>query len=90
MIWISTAAAAELLTKHNGREITSAYVRTLASKGLVESKTTDDGKNLLVKRAEFEGRVVYTRAGQRVANRARDQRSVRPGARLRKKQAEGE
>lgn len=90
MTWIDTKEAARLLSEHNEREISSAYVRTLASKGLVKSKVSDDGKSLLVQKADFENRTVFTRAGRRVENRVRDQRSGRPGGRPRKDQKKPE
>lgn len=84
MGWIKTDEAAKLLSDTNKRPISAAYVRTLASKGAIESKPTADGKHLLVKREDVENRVIHTRSGRRVEQRVRDKRSGRPGGRPRK------
>lgn len=90
MNWIDTKEAARLLSAHNSREITAAYVRTLVAKNMIEGKSSEDGKSLLVKKKDVEKRTVHTRSGRRVENLARDRRSGRPGGRPRKAAKEQE
>lgn len=60
-LWITTAEAAEILTKRSGHPVSDAYVRRLAMNGKLSSKMIGK-KTRLVNRAEVEAYTVKQRS----------------------------
>lgn len=59
-LWITTAEAAEILTKRSAHPVSDAYVRRLAMNGKLSSKMVGK-KTRLVNRAEVEAYTVKQR-----------------------------
>lgn len=62
-LWITTAEAAEILTRRSNHPVSDAYVRRLAMNGKLSSKMIGK-KTRLVNRAEVEAYTVKQRPKQ--------------------------
>lgn len=87
MTWITSSQAAAILAENSGREISTAYVRTMARDGLIRSRVNPkDASTNQYWEEDVKERKVRLRTEKRVEQRVRDRRSGRPGGRPRKKQ----
>lgn len=87
MTWVTSAQAAEILSKNSGRPIKAAYVRVLASDGLIRYRQNPKDPSTNEYSAEdCEARVVRPRTAKRVTQRVRDRRKGGTPGRPRKEQ----
>ncbi len=62
--WITSAEAAEILTKNSGHPVARQYVRKLANRGEITQKQLD-GRTFLYNRRQVEAYRVGTAPGRR-------------------------
>ena len=68
-LWITSAEAAEILTKNSGHPVSDSYVRRLAEHGKLSSKMIGK-KTRLFNRAEVEAYTVKQRPKREVSEEA--------------------